>query len=71
MTLNEGAVFKWVLIVGIAAASVIALTLLTRPLVGALWGLVLVIAGSVYGIRWTREWWRQMRNRPGGPDHSA
>ena len=36
--------FKWVVIVG-ARRSVIALTLLTRPLVGALWGLVLVIAG--------------------------
>ncbi len=71
MTYNEGAVFKWVLIVGVAAASVVALTLLTRPLVGALWGLVLVIVGSVYGIRWTREWWRGMRSRPGGPDHSA
>ncbi len=69
MTYNEGAVFKWVLIVGVAAATVIALTLLTRPLVGALWGLVLVIAGSVYGIRWAREWWRDARDRPGGPDH--
>lgn len=69
MTYNEGAVFKWVLIVGIAAATVIGLTLLTRPLVGALWGLVLVIAGSVYGIRWTRDWWRRTGDRPGGPDH--
>jgi hypothetical protein len=59
-----------VLIIGIAVASVIALTLLTRPLVGDLWGLVLVIAGSVYGIRWAREWWHNARDRPGGPDHS-
>jgi len=66
---NEAAVFKWVLIVGVAGASVIGLTLLTRPLVGALWGLVLVIAGSVYGIRWSRDWWRNSRNLPGGPDH--
>jgi uncharacterized membrane protein YdcZ (DUF606 family) len=66
---NEAAVFKWVLIVGVAGASVIALTLLTRPLVGALWGLVLVIAASVYGIRWSRDWWRNARDRPGGPDH--
>lgn len=70
MTYNEGAVFKWVLIVGIAAATVIGLTLLTRPLVGALWGLVLVIAGSVYGIRWSRDWWQRTRDRPGGPDHT-
>lgn len=69
MKFNEAAVFKWVLIVGVAGASVIALTLLTRPLVGALWGLVLVIAGSVYGIRWSREWWRKARERPGGPDY--
>jgi hypothetical protein len=67
---NEGAVFKWVLIVGLAGASVIALALLTRPLVGALWGLVLVIAASVYAIRWSREWWRNARDRPGGPDHT-
>jgi hypothetical protein len=71
MRLNEGAVFKWVLIAGVAGASVIALTLLTRPLVGALWGLVIVIAGSVYGIRWSREWWRNARSRPGGPDHEG
>jgi len=41
-----------VVIVGIAAASVIALTLLTRPLVGALWGLALVIAAAWHGYRW-------------------
>ncbi|HEX6667504.1 MAG TPA: hypothetical protein VF081_13010 [Solirubrobacterales bacterium] len=40
------------MIVGIAAGSVIALTLLTRPLVGALWGLVLAIAGCVHLYRW-------------------
>lgn len=71
MRVNEAAVFKWVLIVGVAGASVIALALLTRPLVGALWGLVLVVAGSAYGIRWTREWWRNSRDRPGGPDYTG
>ena len=71
MNYNEGAVFKWVVIVGIAGGSVVALTLLTRPLVGALWGLVLVIAASAYGIRWTRDWWQRSRDRPGGPDHRA
>jgi uncharacterized membrane protein YdcZ (DUF606 family) len=59
MKFNEAAVFKWVLIVGAAGISVIALTLLLRPLVGALWGLVLVIAGSVHGYRWARGWWRR------------
>ena len=55
MKLNEAAVFKWVVIVGLTGALVVAVTLLTRPLVGALLGLVLVIAGCVYGYRWARE----------------
>jgi hypothetical protein len=69
MTYNEGAVFKWVLIVSAAVLSAIVLTLLTSSLVGALWGLVLAIAGCAYGIRWAREWWENARDRPGGPDH--
>lgn len=59
MKISEEAVFKWVLIVGVAGASVVGLTLLTRPLVGSLWGLVLVIAASVYGYRWARRRWRE------------
>ena len=55
MKISEEAVFRWVVIVGIAAASVIALTLLTRPLVGALWGLVLVCSGAVHAYRWLRS----------------
>lgn len=55
MRLDEAAVFKWVVIVGIAAAVVIAVTLLTRPLVGALLGLAIVIAGCVYAYRWLRR----------------
>jgi hypothetical protein len=55
MRISEEAVFRWVLIVGAAAASVIALTLLTRPLVGAIWGLVLVCAGAWHGYRWLRD----------------
>lgn len=50
--INEEAVFRWVVIVGIAAASIIALTLLTRPLVGAIWGLILVLAAAWHGCRW-------------------
>jgi hypothetical protein len=50
--LSEAAVFRWVVIVGIAAASVIVLTLATRPLVGALWGLALVCAGALHAYRW-------------------
>lgn len=54
MRLNEAAVFKWVVIVGLTGALVVAVTLLTRPLVGALLGLALVIAGCVYAYRWAR-----------------
>jgi uncharacterized membrane protein YdcZ (DUF606 family) len=52
MRFNEAAVFKWVVIVGVAAALIIAVTLLTRPLVGALLGLALVIAACIYAYRW-------------------
>ncbi len=52
--ISEQAVFRWVVIVTVAGASVVALTLLTRPLVGALWGLVLVIAACWHGIRWVQ-----------------
>jgi hypothetical protein len=55
LKLNEAAVFRWVVIVGIAAALIIAVTLLTRPVVGALLGLGLVIAGCVYAYRWMRQ----------------
>ncbi|HET7120465.1 MAG TPA: hypothetical protein VFI17_04335 [Solirubrobacterales bacterium] len=61
MRLNEAAVFKWVVIVGIAAAVVIAVTLITRPLVGSLLGLVIVIAGCVYAYRWIAQ-----KRREGG-----
>ena len=59
MKLNEAAVFKWVVIVMIAGAVVIAVTLLTRPLVGALVGLAIVVAGCVYGYRWSSRKWRE------------
>jgi hypothetical protein len=58
MKISEAAVFKWVVIVVVAAVSIVVLTLLTRPLVGALWSLVLVIAAGVYGYRWVRDWYR-------------
>lgn len=61
MNYNEGAVFKWVLIVGVAAVSIILLAELVRPLVGALWMLVLLIVASAYGIRWVRDWRRRGR----------
>jgi hypothetical protein len=52
MRISEPAVFRWVVIVGLAAASVIALALLVEPLVGALWGLALACAGAWHGYRW-------------------
>jgi uncharacterized membrane protein YdcZ (DUF606 family) len=59
MRLNEAAVFKWVVIVGAVGALVVAVTLLTRPLVGSLLGLAIVIAGCVYGYRWAAQKWRE------------
>jgi uncharacterized membrane protein len=55
---NETAVFRWVVIVMLAGASIVAVTLLTRPLVGALLLLAIVIAGCVYAYRW---WTAQKR----------
>jgi putative effector of murein hydrolase LrgA (UPF0299 family) len=55
MKISEEAVFRWVLIVGAAAGSIILLTLLTRPLVGAIWGLVLVCVAAWHGIRWVER----------------
>lgn len=63
MRLNEAAVFKWVVIVGIAGALVIAVTLLTRPLVGSLLGLAIVIAGCVYGYRWAAQKRREVGSK--------
>lgn len=58
MKFNEAAVFKWVVIVMIAGAAIVAVTLLTRPLVGALLLLAIVIAGCVYAYQW---WMAQKR----------
>ncbi len=40
------------MIVVIAAISIVVVTLLTRPLAGALWALVLVCLAGWYGLRW-------------------
>ncbi len=63
MKLNEAAVFKWVVIVGIAGALVVAVTLLTRPLVGSLLGLAIVIAGCIYGYRWAAQKRREVGSK--------
>jgi uncharacterized membrane protein YdcZ (DUF606 family) len=63
MRLNEAAVFKWVVIVGAAGALVVAVTLLTRPLVGSLLGLAIVIAGCIYGYRWAAQKRREVDSK--------
>lgn len=55
MRISEQAVFRWVVIVAIAAASIAAVTLLTTPLVGALWALILVCAAAWRGYRWLKR----------------
>ena len=62
MKISEEAVFRWVVIVMVAAGSIVALTLLTRPLVGALWGLVLLIAAAWHGSRWVARKRREGRS---------
>src|SRR3954468_21377154 len=47
---SEADAFKWVVVVGLGAASIIAVTLLTRPAIGAAWGAALasLAAGLLY-----------------------
>jgi hypothetical protein len=59
---NEAAVFKWVVIFGAVVAFLVAVTLLTSELVGAiLFGLFLIL-GSVYAYRWSVRKWRASRD---------
>lgn len=51
---SEADAFRWVLIVGVAAASIIALTLLTRPVIGVVWTALLVGFGIGFGFRAAR-----------------
>jgi len=59
--LNEGAVFKWVVIVGAVVAFLVAVTLLTSELVGAILFGLFLIAGGVYAYRWGLRKWRGSR----------
>src|SRR3954451_5661120 len=47
---SEADAFRWVVAIGVAAVSVIVLTLLTRPVIGVVWAAVLLGfgAGLVY-----------------------
>ncbi len=51
---SEADAFRWLVVIGIGAASVIALTLLTRPLVGAIWMVLLIGLGAGLGYRASR-----------------
>lgn len=51
---SEADAFRWVVVIGVAAASVIALTLLTRPVVGVVWAALLIGFGVGVGYRSAR-----------------
>jgi GABA permease len=51
---SEADAFRWVVRIGIGAVSVIALTLLTRPVVGAVWAAALIGFGIGVGYRSSR-----------------
>lgn len=51
---SEADAFRWLVVVGIAAASVIGLTLLTRPLVGVVWAALLLCFGAGVAYRSSR-----------------
>ena len=56
---SEADAFKWVVVVGVGAASVIALTLITRPAIGAIWAAALVGFGAGLAYRSSRGSLRQ------------
>ncbi len=51
---SEADAFRWVVIIGVAAASLIALTLLTRPVIGVVWGALLIGFGIGFAYRGAR-----------------
>lgn len=62
MRVSEDAVFKWVLIVGVVVAFLVAVTLVTTPLVGAILLGLFMIAGCVYAYRWAVRKRRESRD---------
>ncbi len=62
MRISEEAVFRWVLIVGVVVAFLVAVTLLTTPLVGAILLGLFMIAGLVYAYRWAVRKRRESRD---------
>jgi hypothetical protein len=51
---SEADAFRWVVVIGLAALSVIALTLLTRPVVGVVWAALLLGFGTGVAYRSSR-----------------
>jgi GABA permease len=51
---SEADAFRWVVVIGIAAVSVIGLTLLTRPVVGVVWAALLLGFGAGVAYRSSR-----------------
>ena len=51
---SEADAFRWVVVIGLGAASVIGLTLLTRPAIGAVWAAALIGFGAGLAYRSSR-----------------
>lgn len=51
---SEADAFKWVVVIGLGAVSVIGLTLLTRPVIGVVWAALLIGFGVGIGYRSAR-----------------
>lgn len=51
---SEADAFRWVVVIGLAAVSVIALTLLTRPVIGVVWAAALIGFGAGLAYRNSR-----------------
>lgn len=65
---SEQEAFRWFLVIGAGAATVIALATLIRPAVGAFWGLFLILAGAVWLWRDSRGTEREQFTITGGRD---
>lgn len=51
---SEADAFRWVILIGLGAVSVIALTLLTRPVIGVVWAAALIGFGAGLAYRGAR-----------------
>jgi uncharacterized membrane protein HdeD (DUF308 family) len=59
--IREEVVFKWVLIVGAVVGFLVAVTLLTSELMGAILLGLFLVAGCVYTCRWAARKRRESR----------